>query len=610
MKLYLIFCGIKISKHHKITDIFLCSFTILGKVASPYLKNLFKFLKSYTTEAILGPLFKLLEAMFELFVPLVVADIIDNGIAYGSNSYIIRKSLLLVALGVIGLVCSITAQYFAARAAVGCSCALRRALFEHIQKLSFSDIDRAGIPTLITRLTGDINQVQNGVNLSLRLLLRSPFVVFGAMIMAFTLNARAALIFLIVIVILSIVVFSIILGSVPAYKRVQSELDSLTGTTRENLSGARVIRAFRMEDSESEKFEEHNTVLKKRQQFAGRISALMNPMTFVILNLGIIALLRTGGNQVMTGTLLTGEVVALYNYMSQILIELIKFANLIISITKFISCMNRIDAVLTTEPDMSFPHELPTTVPNNAPVIEFRSVSVKYTAGGDPALSEISFQITRGQTVGIIGGTGCGKTTLVGLIPRFYDAASGEVLIDGINVRDYPADKLRTKVGYVLQKALLFKGSIRDNLKYGKTDASDAEIEEAVKAAQAADVIASKEDGLSSEVEQGGRNFSGGQRQRLTIARALVRKPEILILDDSASALDFATDAALRKAIRSLPEKPTTLIVSQRTASIMDADMILVLDDGKLVSTGKHADLLETCAVYREIYESQYKKEA
>ncbi|MBR5312572.1 MAG: ABC transporter ATP-binding protein [Clostridia bacterium] len=569
------------------------------------MKNLFHYLKSYTLEAILGPLFKLLEAMFELFVPLVVADIIDRGIAAGDKSYIIGRSLILVALGVIGLVCSLTAQYFAARAAVGTSCSIRRSLYEHIQKLSFSDIDRAGIPTLITRLTGDVNQVQNGINLALRLLLRSPFVVFGAMIMAFTLDAKAALIFLAVIAVLSVIVFGIILGSVPAYKKVQSELDALTGTTRESLSGARVIRAFGMEDSESETFAKHNTSLKQRQQFAGKISALMNPMTFVILNLGIIALLQSGGNRVMTGALLTGEVVALYNYMTQILVELVKFANLIITITKAITCMQRIDAVIHTEPEMTFPETIPAETAS-APAIEFRSVSVQYTEGSDPALSDVSFRIERGQTVGIIGGTGCGKSTLVSLIPRFYDVSAGEILVNGVNVREYPADKLRDKVGYVLQKALLFKGTIRSNLLYGTASATDADMTEAIAFAQGSDVLAAKENGLDSVVEQGGRNFSGGQRQRLTIARALVRKPEILILDDSASALDFATDAALRRTIRSLPERPTTLIVSQRTASIMDADQIIVLDDGKVVGIGTHSRLLETCDVYREIYESQY----
>ncbi len=573
------------------------------------MKSIFKYLKSYTLEAILGPLFKLLEAMFELFVPLVVADIIDRGIAAGDKSYIVGRSMILVALGVIGLVCSITAQYFAARAAVGSSCTIRHALYEHIQKLSFSDIDRAGIPTLITRLTGDANQVQNGINLALRLLLRSPFVVFGAMAMAFTLDAKAALIFLAVIAILSVVVFGIILGSVPAYKKVQSELDALTGTTRESLTGVRVIRAFGMEDSESETFETHNTALKQRQQFAGKISALMNPMTFVILNLGIIVLLQAGGDRVLAGTLLTGEVVALYNYMTQILVELVKFANLIISITKAITCMQRIDAVIRTTPEMSFPEAVPAEAAS-APVIEFRNVSVQYTEGSDAALSDVSFRIGRGQTVGIIGGTGCGKTTLVSLIPRFYDASAGEVLVNGVNVREYPADALRNKIGYVLQKAMLFRGTIRSNLLYGKADATDADMTEAVAYAQGSDVLAAKEKGLDSTVDQGGRNFSGGQRQRLSIARALVRKPEILILDDSASALDFATDAALRKAIRNLPERLTTLIVSQRTSSIMDADQIIVLDDGRVVGIGRHEELLDTCAVYREIYESQYKKEA
>lgn len=572
------------------------------------MKNLFKYLKAYRLEAILGPLFKLLEAMFELFVPLVVADIIDNGIAKGDTSYIVRHALILVALGIIGLVCSLTAQYFAARAAVGSSSEVRRALYEHINRLSFSDIDRAGVPTLITRLTGDINQVQSGINLALRLLLRSPFVVFGAMVMAFTLDTRSALIFCVVIAILSVIVFGIILGSVPAYKRVQSELDALTGTTRECLSGARVIRAFGMEEREAETFEVHNTGLKKRQLFAGRISALMNPMTFVILNLGIIVLLQTGAGQVMAGSLLTGEVVALYNYMTQILVELIKFANLLISITKAITCMQRIDAVIRTEPEMSFPTVAPVE-DDAAPSVELRSVSVRYTEGSDPALSDISLRIERGQTVGIIGGTGCGKSTLISLIPRFYDATSGEVLVNGVNVRDYPSEVLRDKIGLVLQKALLFKGTIRSNLMFGANDSNitDEELRLAVSNACGADILSAKENGLDSVVEQGGRNFSGGQRQRLTIARALVRRPEILILDDSASALDLATDAALRKTIRELPDRPTTVIVSQRTASIMDADMIFVLDDGRLVGAGRHEELLQSCDVYREIYGSQYK---
>lgn len=573
------------------------------------MKSLFKYLKAYAIESILGPLFKLFEAMFELFVPLVVADIIDKGIEAGDRHYIIQRSIILVALGVIGLVCSVVAQFFAAKASVGCSCKLRHALFEHIEKLSFSDIDEIGVPTLITRLTGDINQVQNGINLALRLLLRSPFVVFGAMIMAFTLDKKASLIFLAVIAVLSVIVFGIMLGSVPAYRSVQSELDSVTSSTRENLAGARVIRSFGMESDESLKFSESNNELNRRQQYAGKISALMNPLTFVILNTGIMVLLYFCGVRVNEGTLTTGQTVALYNYMTQILIELIKFANLIISITKFISCMKRIDEVLVRKPAMTFP-VTSAKAEHCDYKIEFNSVSVKYTKGSDESLSDISFKIPKGATVGVIGGTGSGKTTLVSLIPRFYDTSSGQVLIDGIDVRDYTSKELRDKIGYVLQRAVLFKGTIRDNMKWGNDDADDEQILEAVRYAQAYDVIASKEDGLSSEVEQGGKNFSGGQRQRLTIARALVRKPEILILDDSASALDFATDAALRRELAALDYEPTTIIVSQRTSSIMHADMIIVLDDGRLVGIGTHDKLLESCEVYREIYESQYKKEA
>ena len=573
------------------------------------LKNLFKYLKYYTVESILGPLFKLLEAMFELFVPLVVADIIDYGIKNGDKSYIFSKFLILIALGVIGIVCSITAQYFAAKASVGCSTKLRRALFAHVQELSFSDLDRIGVPTLITRLTGDINQVQSGLNLSLRLLLRSPFVVFGAMVMAFTINKSASLIFLAVIAVLAAVVFGLILGSVPAYKKVQGELDTITGITRESLTGSRVIRAFGMENSEREKFAEHNGSLSKKQRFAGKISALTSPMTFVILNIGIILLLNYSGIQVNTGSISTGQAVALYNYMTQILVELIKFANLIISISKFITCMNRIDEIIETEPAMAFKTETPAAQDTDN-AIEFRSVDMKYTKGADAALSDISFTIKKGETVGIIGGTGCGKTTLVSMIPRFYDATEGEVLVDGVDVRDYPSKELRSKIGYVLQKASLFKGSIRDNLKWGKTDATDSELDEAVKNAQAVDVIKAKNDGYNSAVEQNGRNFSGGQRQRLTIARALIRKPEILILDDSASALDYATDAALRTALKNLDYKPTLIIVSQRTSSIMHADKIITLEDGKIAGIGTHEELLESCPVYREIYESQYKKEA
>ncbi len=573
------------------------------------MKHLLKYMRSYTAESILGPLFKLLEAMFELFVPLVVANIIDYGIAEGDRGYIVGKFGLLIALSVIGIVCSVTAQYFAAKASVGTSAKLRHALFEHIEKLSFSDLDRIGIPTLITRLTGDLNTVQNGINIALRLLLRSPFVVVGAMVMAFTIDKKSSLIFLAVIAVLSIIVTIIMRASVPAYKKVQGELDSITGTTRENLAGARVIRAFRMEDTEREKFAEHNNALKKSQKFAGWISALMNPLTFVILNFGIVILLYYSGVQVSAGALTGGQVVALYNYMTQILVELIKFANLIVSISKAVSCMNRIEEVLVTEPAMSFTEVAPTEN-KNAPAIEFRDVTLRYTSEADPALTDATFTIARGETVGIIGGTGCGKTSLVSLIPRFYDAENGEVLVNGVNVREYPAETLRGKIGYVLQRASLFKGTIRENLEWGNPTASDDEIAEAVRSAQASDVIAAKNDGLSASVEQNGRNFSGGQRQRLTIARALVRKPEILIFDDSASALDFATDAALRRELAALDYKPTTIIVSQRTSSIQYADKIIVLDDSRIVGIGKHSELLDTCSVYREIYESQYKKEA
>ncbi|MBE6540828.1 MAG: ABC transporter ATP-binding protein [Ruminococcaceae bacterium] len=572
------------------------------------MKNLFKYLRSYTLESILGPLFKLLEAMFELFVPLVVADIIDYGIQNNDTNYIVKQFAILVLLSVIGIVCSITAQYFAARASVGCTSKLRYSLFTHIGKLSFSDIDRVGIPTLITRLTGDLNQVQSGVNLALRLLLRSPFVVFGATVMAFMIDVRSALIFLGVIAVLMAIVFGIMLGSVPAYKKVQSVLDSLTGTTRENLTGSRVIRAFGMQDDEREKFSEYNSELSHRQQFAGKISALMNPLTLVILNFGIVLLLQYSGIKVNSGDLTTGEVVALYNYMTQILVELVKFASLIITISKSISCMKRINEVLVTEPAMTFP-EVSANEIISAPAVEFDSVSLKYSTAAEESLSNISFKIDRGETVGIIGGTGCGKTSLVNLIVRFYDATEGRVLVNGVDVRDYTAWDLRGKIGYVLQRATLFGGTIRDNLLWGRENADDEEIMEAVRSAQGTDVIASKNEGLDATVAQNGKNFSGGQRQRLTIARALVRRPEILILDDSASALDFATDAALRKELKSLDYGPTTIIVSQRTSSIMHADKIIVLDDGEITGIGTHTDLLENCDVYREIYESQYKKE-
>jgi len=567
-------------------------------------------MRFYGKESILGPLFKLLEAMFELFVPLVVAAIIDRGIAGNDTGYIIRMALVLLALGIIGLVCSITAQYFAAKAAVGTSCRLRRALFAHIQKLSFSDLDAQGSSTLITRLTNDINQVQSGINLALRLLLRSPFVVFGAMIMAFTIDVKSALIFTAAIPLLSVVVFGIMMVSIPLYKNVQKNLDGVTETTRESLSGVRVLRAFRMENTIREEFTGRNEALTSCQKFVGRISALMNPITYIIVNFAVILLIRTGAMQVDSGILTQGEVVALYNYMSQILIELVKLANLIISITKFIASFKRVSAIIETEPDMSFPETTGSASSDSGIAVEFRHVHLTYRNAGDESLTDITFTAKKGECIGIIGGTGSGKSSLVNLIPRFYDATEGEVLVNGINVTDYRPEDLRSRIGYVLQKAVLFRGTIRDNLRFGKNDAADEEIYDALKTAQALDVVKSKENGLDSVVEQGGKNLSGGQRQRLTIARALVGKPDILILDDSASALDFATDAALRKALRELDYHPTVFIISQRTSSIRHADKIIVLDDGAVCGMGTHEELLSSCAVYSEIYNSQYKKEA
>lgn len=570
------------------------------------MKTLFKYLSEYKKQAVLGPLFKLLEAVFELFVPLIVAGIIDNGIKNADRSYVTRGFAVLILLGLVGYACSITAQYFAARSAVGCSCRLRYALFEKVSRLSFSNLDKIGISTLITRCTGDLNQVQNGVNLALRLLLRSPFVVFGAMIMAFTINARTALIFLAVIAVLFVIVAAVMAFSIPAYKNVQGKLDDLTSATRENLTGTRVIRAFRMEDSEQGEFFSLSEELKKRQLFAGRISAVMNPATTVVLNIGIMALLYFSGIRVNAGEMTDGNVVALYNYMTQILVELIKFANLIITITKSISSMHRIEEVLLTDDGMVYPTAAPTE-DRCAPAIEFRNVSMSYT-GGDSSLENISFSAERGETIGIIGGTGSGKTTLVNLIERFYDVSEGEVLVCGVNVKDYPAEKLRSKIGYVLQRASLLRGTIKENLLFADDSADDEALTEALRVSQSTDVVASKEKGILSEIEQSGRNLSGGQRQRLTIARALVRRPEILILDDSASALDFATDAALRQETAKLEYEPTTVIISQRTSSVMHADKILVLDDGRLVGMGRHEELLEGCDVYREIYSSQFGK--
>lgn len=568
------------------------------------MKKLLVYLKDYIKESILGPLFKLLEALFELFVPLVIAAIIDTGIENGDTGYIIKMCLVLVLLGFVGLAFSITAQYFAAKASVGFVSKIRHVLFGHIQSLSYSELDQIGTSTLITRMTSDMNQVQNGMNLALRLLLRSPFVVFGAMIMAFTIDVPSAMIFVYVTIVLLIVVFGIMLGSIPLYKKVQQKLDAVMTVTRENLTGVRVIRAFCKEDEETDDFVTKNNELTASQKFVGKISALMNPVTYVIINLAIIWLIHTGAVRVEAGILTQGAVVALYNYMSQILVELIKLANLIINITKSIACGNRIQAVLDIKPDL----ESGSSSCNEGSV-EFDHVNLRYKNAGADSLSDITFTAAKGETIGIIGGTGSGKSSLVNLIPRFYDAASGEVKVGGVNVKDMDVEQLREKIGVVPQKAVLFHGTIRENMQWGVTNASDDEIMEAIEAAQGLDVIKAK-GGLDCEIEQGGKNLSGGQRQRLTIARALVKKPEILILDDSASALDFATDAALRKSLRELDYHPTVFIVSQRTSSIQHADRIIVLDDGTAVGIGTHDELMKSCSVYQEIYNSQFKKEA
>lgn len=556
----------------------------------------------------MGPLFKLLEALLELFVPLVIAAIIDNGIGGGDKGYVIKMCLMLILLGIIGLAFSITAQFFAAKASVGFVTNLRHELFKHIESLSYSELDEVGTATLITRMTSDINQIQTGVNLTLRLLLRSPFVVFGAMIMAFTINVKAALIFAVTIPVLSAVVFGIMLWCIPLYKKVQQRLDSVLGKTRENLTGVRVIRAFCKEKEETAEFENRNSELTSAQKFVGKISALMNPVTYVIINLAVIWLIHTGGVQVNSGEISQGDVVALYNYMSQILVELIKLANLIISLTKCVACGNRVQSVFEIRSSQKTDSD-PVQKADGDIAVEFRNVSLRYKNAGDDALTGMSFTVKKGETVGIIGGTGSGKTSLVNMIPRFYDASQGEVIIGGVNVRDYPLEQLREKIGIVPQKAVLFKGTVRENMQWGKNNATDEEIMKAARTAQAAEVIESK-GGLDFQLEQGGKNLSGGQRQRFTIARALVREPEILILDDSASALDFATDAALRRSIREMESSPTVFIVSQRTSSIAHADKIIVLDDGKIVGLGRHEELLESCPVYNEIYSSQFKKEA
>ena len=577
-----------------------------------FMKRIWLYLKEYKKECVFAPLFKMLEALFELFVPLVVASIIDVGIAGKDSGYIIKMCGMLVALAIIGLTCSITAQYFAAKAAVGCATGLRHHLFKHIQGFSFTEMDTIGTSTLITRMTSDINQVQNGVNLVLRLFLRSPFIVFGAMIMAFTIDVHAALVFVATIPVLAIVVFGIILSTRPMYKNVQAGLDKVLGITRQNLTGVRVIRAFNKQQDEIREFKTANEQLNKLQKFVGKISGLMNPLTYVIINVAIVILLWTGAVRVNEGSLSQGQVVALYNYMSQILVELIKLANLVISVTKALACANRIDSVFAVKSGMADGVESIDNSKQNdnkENVVEFRNVSLKYEVAGAESLTDISFSVKKGQTVGIIGGTGSGKSSLVNLIPRFYDATSGEVLVNGVNVKDIRIKSLRENVGIVLQKALLFKGSIRENMKWGKKDATDSEIMEALDIAQAREFVDKKDGKLDAFVDQGGKNLSGGQRQRLTIARAVVKKPEILILDDSASALDYATDAALRKSIRQMKNNPTVFIVSQRAASLMYADKIIVLDDGNVAGIGTHDELLKSCEVYQEIYYSQFKKE-
>lgn len=574
------------------------------------MKQILKYLKEYKKECICAPLFKLLEASFELIVPLVMAAIIDNGITASDKPYIWKMGGVLVLLAAVGLVSSVTAQYFAAKAAVGFSTKLRHILFEKIESLSFSKMDTVGTSTLITRMTSDINQVQSGVNLVLRLFLRSPFIVFGAMAMAFTVNVRAAMVFVVTIPLLSIVIFSVMAASLPLYKKVQSSLDTVLSHTRENLEGTRVIRAFNKQNDEIDSFKRDNELLTNMQQVVGRISALTNPLTFIIINIATIAVIVSGGKQVYAGILTQGEVVALVNYMSQILVELIKLANLIVQVTKAVACGNRIADVL------SIPSKLPEKNPkligakDGAPEVEFDHVCMTYEGAADETLTDISFTVQKGQTIGIIGGTGSGKSSLVNLIPRFYDATKGTIRIQGNDINDYDAVQLRDKIGVVMQKAVLFAGTIADNLRWGKNDATEEEMWKALDIAQATEVVKGKEGGLDYMIEQGGKNLSGGQKQRLTIARAVVKEPDILILDDSASALDFATDASLRAALKNMHGDKTIFIVSQRTSSIQFADNIIVLDDGQMVGFGPHEELLETCETYKEIYDSQFKKES
>ena len=578
-----------------------------------FMKRLMMYLKDYKKESILAPLFKLLEAFFELLVPLVMANIIDYGISNRNMGYIGKMGLLLLLLGVVGLASSITAQFFAAKAAVGFSTQLRQALFDHIEDLSFTDIDKAGTSTMITRMTSDVNQVQSGINMTLRLFLRSPIIVFGAMIMAFTIDVKCALIFVVAIPLLSVVVFGIILSTIPMYKKVQSKLDQVLGITRENLTGVRVIRAFHQEAKESDRFRENNEALSAMQIFVGKISACMNPVTYIIVNGAIIALIYTGAVQVNIGNLSQGEVVAIINYMNQILVELVKLANLIVTMTKALACSERVASVFDIGADAAYvgaqDQKLADKVDKSAPFLDFKHVSLTYQGAGAPTLQDMNFTVNRGDTVGIIGGTGSGKTSLVNLIPGFYPATEGEILLEGRDIRTMSDEELRGRIGVVPQKAVLFKGTIRSNLQWGKPDATEEEMWKALELAQASEVVDGKPGKLDATVAQNGKNFSGGQRQRLTIARALVRNPEILILDDSASALDYATDAKLRAAIRTLEDKTTTFIVSQRASTIRHADKIIVLDDGEIAGMGNHDELLKDCTVYQEIYYSQYPEQ-
>ena len=568
------------------------------------MRKLLRFLKDYKKESILSPLFKLLEASFELFVPLVMAAIIDTGIGNKDGGFILKMCGILILLAIVGLTCSITAQYFAAKAAVGFATKVRHALFDHIQKLSYTEMDTAGTDTMITRMTSDINQAQSGVNMVLRLFLRSPFIVFGAM--AFTIDVKAALIFVVTIPVLSVVVFGIMIITIPLFRRVQASLDKVLGVTRENLTGSRVIRAFNKEQEEIADFDESNERLTDVQLFVGKISALMNPLTYIIINVALVILIWTGAIQVNIGKISQGEVVALVNYMSQILVELVKLANLIITVTKAIACGNRVQSIFEMETSMVDGNG--SKKEDTGYTVEFRNVSMRYKGAGADTLTGIDFKAKPGDTIGIIGGTGSGKSSVVNLIPRFYDVTEGQVMVDGMDVREYKITDLRDKIGIVPQKAVLFAGTVRSNLAWGKEDATEEEMQQALSVAQAAEVVDKKDGKLDAEVEQGGKNFSGGQKQRLTIARALVKQPEILIMDDSSSALDYATDAKLRQAIHNMPNRPTVFIVSQRAASIMYADKIIVLDDGTVAGTGTHEELLKDCSVYQEIYYSQFKR--